>query len=675
MKRIIPFTTALGLLLAAAAQASPPAQLPHQGRILVNNQNFDGTGEFKFALVELAGNQQAAARAVVNTGFVSSIDVIRPGSGYLSPPRVIITDATGSGALAVAVVANGEVSAINITNNGFGYSGRTIVTIGPPDAPDAASLWSNNGSSVNGSEPTAAVRLAVTNGLYAVGLGDQRVLQMTEPIPGAIFGSADNIHLRTWFSATPGGPFEQLSPDQRLLTSPFAFHSETATSSGFADLASQATLADTANTLSPEAVLETLTVTGTLQAGELVGTLPDNSVGTSNIQNDSLTADDLATNSVTSDELASNSVGLSELSLDFLRADANDTFTGNTLTIDQFSTLRLRDGADIEFNDGGGGLITWLSGQSRLKLFGDLQLDGVLQTTPGIAASTSYHRFGGGTASQQSIDSDLDLFVTDGLEVNGDIYADSDLFVGTDSASDIDRITFDSVATPESLSWNDGAGQFEFSDDVSISDGLRIGGNLSTEGILFFKNGFILYDDATTHFATSTGLSLNGALRAGSNNLAPAAYHYFGDGNVPPANASITSVDDVFVEDDLKANGDIYALSINPSSDREAKKEFAPVDETEILEKVTALPLTTWVFKSDGEAVRHIGPMAQDFHAAFGLGGSDRHIATVDADGVALAAIQGLKKLVDQQAAALAERDRQIKDLEARLTVLEGAQR
>jgi hypothetical protein len=58
------------------------------------------------------------------------------------------------------------------------------------------------------------------------------------------------------------------------------------------------------------------------------------------------------------------------------------------------------------------------------------------------------------------------------------------------------------------------------------------------------------------------------------------------------------------------------------------------------------LPIMQWSFK-EFPGARHLGPMAQDFHAAFGVGLDDKHIATVDADGVALAAIQGLNEKVE----------------------------
>ncbi|HKX61073.1 MAG TPA: hypothetical protein VJS65_04505, partial [Verrucomicrobiae bacterium] len=58
-------------------------------------------------------------------------------------------------------------------------------------------------------------------------------------------------------------------------------------------------------------------------------------------------------------------------------------------------------------------------------------------------------------------------------------------------------------------------------------------------------------------------------------------------------------------------------------------------------------------------------PMAQDFYETFGLGGNPTAIATIDADGVALAAIQGLnRKLTDE----LQHRDTEIAELRQQLS-------
>ena len=101
-------------------------------------------------------------------------------------------------------------------------------------------------------------------------------------------------------------------------------------------------------------------------------------------------------------------------------------------------------------------------------------------------------------------------------------------------------------------------------------------------------------------------------------------------------------------------------------SDRDAKENLEPVDVREVLELVAGMPVWSWNYKSQADSIRHMGPMAQDFHAAFGLGVSEKLIDTIDPDGVALAAIQGLKGLVD-------EKDAEIAELRERVARLEGA--
>ena len=81
-------------------------------------------------------------------------------------------------------------------------------------------------------------------------------------------------------------------------------------------------------------------------------------------------------------------------------------------------------------------------------------------------------------------------------------------------------------------------------------------------------------------------------------------------------------------------------------SDRNVKSEFRAVDADELLSKLATIPMTTWRYNAQDPSIRHIGPMAQDFYAAFGVGEDDKHITTIDADGVALAAVQALARQV-----------------------------
>jgi hypothetical protein len=106
-------------------------------------------------------------------------------------------------------------------------------------------------------------------------------------------------------------------------------------------------------------------------------------------------------------------------------------------------------------------------------------------------------------------------------------------------------------------------------------------------------------------------------------------------------------------------------------SDRNAKTNFTPTPPRAVLEKVLTLPIQSWNYKSQASSIRHLGPTAQDFHAAFGLGHSDRRISTVDADGVALSAIQGLHELVQEKSQQIAELEARNADLTRRLEIIE----
>ena len=106
-------------------------------------------------------------------------------------------------------------------------------------------------------------------------------------------------------------------------------------------------------------------------------------------------------------------------------------------------------------------------------------------------------------------------------------------------------------------------------------------------------------------------------------------------------------------------------------SDRNAKANLQPVDGETVARQVAGLPVSTWSYKSQDSSVRHIGPMAQDFHSAFHVGEDDRHITAVDSEGVALAAIQGLYKMIEAKDAEIESLQRQLRAQQARLDVVE----
>ncbi len=79
-------------------------------------------------------------------------------------------------------------------------------------------------------------------------------------------------------------------------------------------------------------------------------------------------------------------------------------------------------------------------------------------------------------------------------------------------------------------------------------------------------------------------------------------------------------------------------------SDARRKRHFRAESGEAVLAKLATLPIPSWSYRAQDASVRHLGPTAQDFHAAFGLGESDTTITTTDADGVALLAVQALER-------------------------------
>ncbi len=102
------------------------------------------------------------------------------------------------------------------------------------------------------------------------------------------------------------------------------------------------------------------------------------------------------------------------------------------------------------------------------------------------------------------------------------------------------------------------------------------------------------------------------------------------------------------------------------SSDRDRKRDFKPVDGHAVLKRLAEIPIQTWSYKQEDVTIRHMGPMAQEFHKAFALGDDDKHISTVDSEGVALAAVQALYQVV-------LEKDGQIRKLKKQLEEVQRA--
>jgi len=286
----------------------------------------------------------------------------------------------------------------------------------------------------------------------------------------------------------------------------------------------------------------------------------------------------------------------------------------------------------VEFNGGGSVSGTGLNFQNGGGITSDgqggLYINGGLGVDSSIGAN-SVNFNGGGSISGTGVNFHNGGGITSdgqgGLNING---ANGQISAGNLNLSG-NNLTFAGTGGTNSTIWSDGNGGFSFN-----SGGVAIDrtGNLNTLYEINVNNGTaVLSPNGDIHGSWFDGLGFN-------------------------ASAGISC-------SYLNATGAVSALTFVTTSDRNLKEKFTPIDNQEILERVASLPISRWNFKTDAKT-RHIGPMAQDFHAAFNVGPDDKHIATVDEGGVALAAIQGLNE-------KLKEKDARIEVLEKRLADLE----
>jgi hypothetical protein len=193
---------------------------------------------------------------------------------------------------------------------------------------------------------------------------------------------------------------------------------------------------------------------------------------------------------------------------------------------------------------------------------------------------------------------------------------------------------------------------------LDIQNNASINGNLSIFGGANITGGLAVYGNAS-FYASSTSFSDSvsvGTSSQGStfvvqsnstssimNIMASSSASVFyianngniGIGTTTPASSTATI---------MVGNGALLSAggTWTNSSDRNLKENFLALDTATILDKIKQLPVTQWNYKVENAGVKHIGPVAQDFYALFGLGGSDKSISTIDPAGVALLGIQAL---------------------------------
>ena len=212
----------------------------------------------------------------------------------------------------------------------------------------------------------------------------------------------------------------------------------------------------------------------------------------------------------------------------------------------------------------------------------------------------------------------------------------------------------------------DGRGNFVEQTNEFALTGLNNYVSLSRKGTVVGSDNFIMMGDGNYSGSNNRHLGGGKPLIIGDNNTVIGAQNTIIDGNDQVVMGSFSDNEhisndgaiilsayggvDIIHHDRVVAHLPQGAGSWSHVSDKNLKINVTTIDSPKILGVVSELPISEWGYKGQ-DYVRHIGPMAQDFYALFGLGNSDRLINSVDVDGVILASIQGLgsqlKSLID----------------------------
>ena len=187
-----------------------------------------------------------------------------------------------------------------------------------------------------------------------------------------------------------------------------------------------------------------------------------------------------------------------------------------------------------------------------------------------------------------------------------------------------------------------------------------------------------LQNSASGQFSVAIGKNARTANRQGSIVLGDGCAGFSSDSVYPTANNQVVMRGcggvKIFTNQGLTSGVELAAggSSWSVVSDRNRKENFAAVDGEELLARLRGVPVSTWNYRSQERSIRHMGPMAQDLYAAFGLGESELRINTVDIDGVNLAGVQAVAARTDELRAQVRTLTAENTDLRGRVTDLEA---
>lgn len=638
--RIGKITQGILAVVAAGAVGLPchaqvPSTIHYQGRVEVNGQPFTGQGQFKFALVDGAG----------------------------------------------------------------------------------ARLWSQDGTGGGNAEPAGAVTLPVQDGLFAVGLGDTAVPGMTQPIPTSVFADHGEVFVRLWFNDGLNG-FARLEPDQRVTSTGYAMVADTARQS-VPGAITESMLAGNAVT---GAKIRDASVTaadlntgsfettfwraqgnaGTTAGAHFLGTR-DNAPLEFRVNNQRVLRLEPRGNPNVIGGHAANTVsagfggatiggggGSGDSAQRILQpfgtvgGGHGNTAGGNSSTVagGQHNTAggtwaAIGGGADNSVN----GFLSTVAGGWTNRVAGDYsviaggvqnralsgrgaivggennEVRGNWSLVGGGRDNTGFGDYGvlaggqdnfiHGDASHGMIPGGQDNRVEGSHAFAAGRQAKA-VHAGAFVWGDAAAADFSSVRDNEFAIRADGGLRLQSQRGIALNAGDR---PMITRGWDAFSADAPEYKQGHGRWGLFMEFT---ALVVGMPTL---ANRYLRFARYDPDGTYVTLAE-------IQQDGTFRTTGpVNPPSDRRVKQDFEDVDARDILERVVAMPVQSWSY-TNAPTVRHIGPVAQDFQAAFAMGADDTAISTVDADGVALAAIQGLNAKVEEQRAALEKKDARIRALE-----------
>lgn len=706
----------LGLLATLSASAQVPQIINYQGRITVGGTNYDATGLFKFALVNTAGSVNYWANDDTASGQPATGVSLAVSKGLYS---VLLGDTTVSGmttAIASTVFANSDVRLRVWFSDGSGYQQLT------PDQRIAAVGYALVAATVADGAITSAklAAAAVTPAkLDPTGATSGQVLTYNgtsvawaTPSAGSTYTAGSGLSLAgNTLSITSGG-----------VTSTHL----AAGSVGASQLASGAV---GSTQLATSAVGATQLASGAVTAAKLGAS----SVGSAALDLTGLTTvlwkagGNSGTTAGTHFLGTTDNVAL-ELKVNNLRAFRLEPTSSNAPNIVLGAAANLVSSGVVGAVISGGGAGTYAGStvtnliQSDFGSIGGGGANGIKTGSIGarigggylnLVTNGAYATIGGGYANAASTNSATVAGgyynAATGFEstVGGgqaNIASGSVSFVGggvTNLASG-----FESAVVGGEL--NDATGAVSFVGggyfNAASAYGATVGGgyangavgtnsivaggesNLASNSVSTVSGGY--FNGATGQGATVPGGWAN--LAAGSNSFAAGFVASAANNGAfvwSDSSSTTTFSSTVANQFNVRAAGGtrifsnsgatlgaqllVNATSWSALSDRNAKKDFSPVDGREILRKLDEVPVQSWRYKWDeAGSTPHLGPVAQEFKAAFYPGRDDKSISTLEFDGVELAAIQGLHLLAKEKDAKITALEQRLAEIEAKLNKL-----